>query len=178
MNQVNPPETSTVRAPCARMVATSSAAPGMILVAAQVASRALASSPASLPTRARSACEKSISPFMLARVIAAISSFSPAYAASSSSVSDVTIVLSMSDTSSIFRRPVAGCPIASTGAPSSATSTRAMSGAVGQGRSTASPSDNVSGAPAPIANATLATSASSSRATAGSAIKVRTCAMR
>ena len=73
-----------------------------------------------MPTRSISAARKSSSPFIERRVISAICSFSPAKAAISSSVSDVTMVLSMSASSSRLRRPAAGVAMTSTGAPSSA----------------------------------------------------------
>ncbi len=111
---------------------------------------------------------------MLRRVMAAISSFSPAKAASSSSVSPVTMVLSMSAISSPLRRPRALVVMASTAAPSSAAAIVAGSGGALTKMSAASPGESRSVGPPPTASRTRAIRAGESVVAARSAIRVRT----
>ncbi len=127
-----------------------------------------------MATRSRRAVSKSISPFMLRAVMSATLFFTPAKAASSSSVSAVTMVLSMSATSSRLRRRCTGCAIASIAASSSAARTCAMSGGCGHGRSAASPSDRIAAAPPFTTSRSRAMMAALSVARLRSAIKVRT----
>ena len=133
------------------MVATSVCAPEVSRTPAQVRSSAANLSPRSSATRWRSASAKSTSPFIERRVIAATCSPKPACTASSSKVSPVTMVLSMSATSSPLRRPRERTGSASTAAPANAVRTAAMSGAFGQGTSTASPAASTVGVPPPTA---------------------------
>ena len=92
-------------APKARMVATSVRAPGENSVFRQVRSSATRFCPFNIATRSRNAVAKSISPFIERAVISAICCLMPACPAISSSVSEVTMVLSMSATSTALRRP-------------------------------------------------------------------------
>ncbi len=175
VKNVKPPDTSAVVAPCARIVATNSIAPGVSTVRRQTVSSAVTDRPRSMATRSRSAWEKSISPFMLRRVIAATASPAPATAASSSSVSPMTIVLSMSASSSARRRWAAGPAIVSTGASPRSQAIACASGGTGRGRSTASPGDSQTGAPVDNPRRNFSTRSRVSGATEGSATRVRTC---
>lgn len=133
------------------MVATSVAAPGMKASRSCTAARARTGSPSSIATRSRSAAAKSSSPFIARAVIAAILSFSPAWSASSSSVSPTTMVLSMSATSRRLRRPSAACATRSKGASpraARAAASAASGAASANGMSAASPGLSQSGAPA------------------------------
>mmetsp|Transcript_3732 Transcript_3732/g.6911 ORF Transcript_3732/g.6911 Transcript_3732/m.6911 type:complete len:236 (-) Transcript_3732:32-739(-) len=115
VNAVKPPDTSAQRAPCAFIVASSVAPPGMrVMRFSSTAAIVLSGRPFRSPTRSSNAASKFSSPFMARAVIAATRSPKPASAANSSMHSCWIMVLSMSASNTFRFRSPAVCQTIST----------------------------------------------------------------